>query len=363
MITPLEFAARYHRYEVILPLLKGGALDYPDINASVLHEVSNLPSYESWATGGLLGLRPDEAAGLCTSILLDWCPHLLEQGDTSGYGTTPLMTACYYHSQVVVQCLIERKCNINARSPFEYDGRTALNFYSNNQLTYVDNDILDLLHMAGADLELCSASGKTPLHFAARDDNVRVARRLLELGAQLDSKTNEELTPLHTAAIYGATHAGQLLIDAGADLYAQHERGTLNEKDWSGLTPLAMAISRRQRDFVDLLLEDRYHLDPVARPATADTIVHFAVPEQNPDLLHFILRFSRLKVKELLDHRNLKGVTALHLAAGNRSRQKHIELLIDAGVDVSLTLDTGHTVLDIMYQTRELVRTEIDQGM
>lgn len=114
MITPLEFAVRYHRYEVILPLLKGGALDYPDINASVLHEVSNLPSYESWATGGLLGLRPDEAAGLCTSILLDWCPHLLEQGDTSGYGTTPLMTACYYHSQVVVQCLIERKCNINA---------------------------------------------------------------------------------------------------------------------------------------------------------------------------------------------------------------------------------------------------------
>ncbi|KIM82919.1 hypothetical protein PILCRDRAFT_88233 [Piloderma croceum F 1598] len=170
LLTPLEYAARYHCYKVIKQLLDGRAMDNPDINALVLHEVSNLPTYESWAISGLLNVHPNKLADLCTSMFLDWHFSLLDQEDELGF--TPLLMACYYHSTAVVKCLIKQGCNANAQTPFENDGRTALNMYSNNQLAYADNDILELLHVAGANLELGSASGMKPLHYAARDNNL-----------------------------------------------------------------------------------------------------------------------------------------------------------------------------------------------
>jgi ankyrin repeat protein len=363
-LTPLEYAARYHRYEIIQRLLENRAChDSGDSNtdALVLHEVSNLATYESWTIDGLLNLRPNEAAGLCTMVLLDWDASLLEQEDE--IGATPLMTACYNHNRAVVKCLIERGCNVNARTPFEYDGRTALNLYSNNQLAYADDDILDLLYAENADLELGSASGMKPLHYAARDNNMRFAKRLLELGVQLDARTHRGLTPLHCAASYGATDVGQLLMDSKADLYAQSETGAPHEKNGSGLTPLAMAISQNQKEFIDLLLNDRYNLDPIAKPTSADTIIHFAITAHQPDILRRVLMFSKLKDKALLNRKNLKGVTALHLAAGSISRQEHIKLLIKAGADVNIVSCTGHTTLDIAHQTRELVRARINHGM
>jgi len=293
-------------------------------------------------------------------MFLDWCFSLLDQEDELGF--TPLLMACYYHSTAVVKCLIERGCNVNAQTPFENDGRTALNMYSNNQLAYADNDILELLHAAGADLELGSASGMKPLHYAARDNNVRVAKRLLELKATLDARSDYGLTPLHHAAAYGATDVGRLLVDWKADLYAQHEKGTWNEEDWSGLTPLAVAVSRHHKGFIDILLEDTYNLDPIARPTSADTIIHFAITEHSPDLLRYVLSIPKLNSTTLLNRKNLKGVTALHLAAGNMSRQQHIELLINAGADANLISDSEHTTLDITYQTREQVKTGIEQG-
>lgn len=361
-LTPLEYAARYHRYHIIKQLLESRALDNPGVNALVLHETSNLPTYESWAISGLLNIPPSDLAGLCTSTFLDWRFSLLDQEDELGF--TPLLMACYYHSTGVVKCLIERGCNVNAQTPFENDGRTALNMYSNNQLAYADNNILDLLYAAGANLELGSASGMKPLHYAARDNNVRVARRLLELNVTLDARTKLGQTPLHHAAIYGATEVGQLLVDWQADLYAQDgSHNSWNDAGWGGLTPLTMAISCHKKGFIDLLLEDRLNLDPIARPTSADTIIHFAITEHSPDMLRYILRFPKLNSTALLNRKNLKGVTALHLAAGNISRQKHIELLIQACADVQLVSDSGHTTLDIAYQTRKRVRTGIEQGM
>ena len=96
--------------------------------------------------------------------------------------------ACYYHIPAVVKCLIEQRgCNVNAQTPFENDGRTALNMYSNNQLAYADNDILDLLHSAGADLELGSASkGRGRYIMPLETIMYGLRRRLLELGATLE---------------------------------------------------------------------------------------------------------------------------------------------------------------------------------
>jgi ankyrin repeat protein len=360
MLTPLEFAARYHRYDVVQALINYGALDDPAENKQVLHEVSTLENYHSWAASGLCNSCPDEGSRLCALALLKRRPSLLEQGDSCYQ--TPLLTACFYHNRAVVKYLIGCCCDVNTKTPDKYDGRTALNMCSNNQLTYADDDILDLLHEAGADLELGSASGLKPLHFAARDENVRVAKKLLELGAKLDSRSDYGLTPLHSAAQYAATGVGRLLLDSGANPYAQHGRGTFNDREWSGLTPLAIAASTPQKGFIKLLIEDTYNLDAIARPSNADTVIHFAITNESAEMLQRLLQFPKLRTRELIDRKNLKGVTALHLASGNILRHKHIELLINAGADINLPTSTGHTALDIAYKTQKSVEEGLERG-
>jgi len=132
------------------------------------------------------------------------------------------MTASYNHCETVARRLISAGCDVNARTPPEYDSRNALNLYSDDQLFYEDDKIIDLLHAAGVDLEQGSTSGKKPLHFAARENNVRAARGMLELGARLESRRGCGETPLHTAALYGPVEAGRFLLEIGAEKMVEH---------------------------------------------------------------------------------------------------------------------------------------------
>jgi len=102
-----------------------------------------------------------------------------------------------------------------------------------------------------------------------------------------------------------------------------------DEWSWGGLTSLALAVSRSQKAFVNLPLED------------------------NPYVLRRVLGFHKAKAKEILDRNNLSGVGALSITASIDSRQEHIELLVEAGADVSIAPDTGHTMLDLVYERSE----------
>ena len=128
--------------------------------------------------------------------------------------------------------------------------------------------------------------------------------------------TNYGMTPAR-GCVLRSYRCGEGFFDGlgGRPLRTKHTRGSFNSEDWHGLTPLSMAISRHQRGFIDLLLEDKYNLDPIARPTSADTIIHFAVTEHSSSLLRYVLTFPKLNSTALLDRKNLKGMTALHLAA------------------------------------------------
>jgi ankyrin repeat protein len=269
------------------------------------------------------------------------------------------MLASYHHCETVVQRLISAGCDVNARTPPEYDSRNALNLYSDDQLSYEDDKIIDLLHAAGADLEQGSTSGKKPLHFAARENNVRATRRLLELGARLDSRRGYGETPLHTAALYGSVEAGRLLLEMGANRMAEHWEGGLNSR-WKGLTPLAFAGSRLQKGFIELLIEE-YGVAPLARPRTRDTIVHFAISNTGEDMLKMLLDIPKLKRQDVLNQKNDKGIAPLHTACGN-GRQPHVELLVKAGADINQLTDSGHSPFDLAYHARASMREAIVQG-
>jgi hypothetical protein len=90
---------------------------------------------------------------------------------------------------------------------------------------------------AGADIDAAFvapgvlASGATPLHIAILSDQRKVARFLINKGANINTPTKDQHggTPLHWAAVLGRVEIARQLIDAGANV---------NDMDKNGNTPL-----------------------------------------------------------------------------------------------------------------------------
>ena len=105
-----------------------------------------------------------------------------------------------------------------------------------------------------------SASGETPLHYAAQGVQGRssinslslsnIARLLLEHGADISAQDGERSTPLHRAVQKGRVEVVQVLLEHGADVGA---------KDRNGKTALKMAkqvVSNERRDEIMRLLSE-----------------------------------------------------------------------------------------------------------
>jgi ankyrin repeat protein len=73
---------------------------------------------------------------------------------------------------------------------------------------------------------------KTPLHEAARYENLEMVRELIANGADVNAKDHCNSTPLHNAARYGYLEIVRELIANGADV---------NTKNNYGCTPLHYA--------------------------------------------------------------------------------------------------------------------------
>lgn len=70
----------------------------------------------------------------------------------------------------------------------------------------------------GADPNVTASNGTTPLHFAALQGNINLARLLLSRGVQTTALNEFGITPLHCAAYSGKVDIIQLLADHGVPL-------------------------------------------------------------------------------------------------------------------------------------------------
>ena len=90
-------------------------------------------------------------------------------------------------------------------------------------------------------------SGDAMLHAAGKYDKPKVAKLLLEVGANVNvrNKITQE-TPLHVAAYRGAAIVTEMLLERGADPMAL---------DKGGVTPLDVAARQNHKEVVALLLK------------------------------------------------------------------------------------------------------------
>jgi hypothetical protein len=121
--------------------------------------------------------------------------------------------------------------------------------------------------------------GQTPLHVAAFNDHVDVAKLLLEDKADVNAKSNNGSTPLHLAAAKGNKDMVELLLDSKADVDA---------KDNDGWSPLHSAVTYSRKDVEDFLRQHGAQ-DPLApKPAAAAAATEKAPPKETGKDSQFI---------------------------------------------------------------------------
>lgn len=356
-VSPLEYGIARQKINVGQILICQGALKLEKPENNVLLELGSNLTPEIWITMAATRLNRENLATRCLDIVLSQDEKLINIPGEGGF--TPLMSAAQYHDHTMLKAMLKRGSHVNCQTSPDYDGRTALNLITENKMEQPSNDTtLELLLEAGADLtQRTTPGGKLVIHFAARDDNIVVAEKLLKLqrpGTEVDARTSGfGQTPLHIACQYGSSRVATLLIRHGANLEAMHEQGTFNAWDWDRLTPIAMAACMKRQSMVKLLVDSGS--SGLARPPSKHSVLHLAVAE--PDggmMLRMLLGIQRLGDNpSILNSQANGGITPLHLCAGNFARAEYVSLLLRAGADAKLCTDSGHSILDAALATRK----------
>jgi ankyrin repeat protein len=261
---------------------------------------------------------------------------------------------------------------------FDLDAINELKDERGNLLTYAfaaitDKYNLDLMITLGADINTRDYIGQTALMKAAGAGNTEAVKLLIEKGANLDVKINNDpiliwsiknnktditiallkkggdvnakdnvgWTPLHYAAPHSHVAIVKLLIEKGADI---------NAKDNAGWTPLHAAAKNGKTEAVKLLIEKGANLE------TRDNFNRTA-------LMLALLNGNTEAIKLLIDAKDNTGYTAL-MHAAREGKTEAMQLLIEKGADISAKANDGNTALmtAVIYNYPKVVKLLIENG-
>ncbi len=146
-------------------------------------------------------------------------------------------------------------------------------------------------------------------------NDLQLIQRLLRAGIDPNQPNQQGWTPLHKAAHTGFTDAVDLLLAAGADLYAETKKGS---------TAIVLALRNNQAAAVDLLLS---HYQPEHSRDLSVLLVQ-AVRDDNSEMVAKLLAMGISP-----DIRNNRGDALLHVAVDEEVSDQTLKLLLAAGAD------------------------------
>ena len=216
---------------------------------------------------------------------------------------------------------------------------------------YDEDEVLEhalLLSKLGVEINRCNGNDETPLHLAMGRNRFRLAEFLLEHGADVNAENNRGMTPLcmlPTTWIYdeGAVlDYALLLLKHGAEV---------NKRDKDNQSPLHLATIRiRRSKLIRFLLE--HGADPNAQNIQGMTPLHMLPQSQMYDD-GTVLDYARLLLQHgagvnKLDKTNQ---TPLHLAT-QMNQLRLAELLIEHGADANAENNEDKTPFQMLLEIR-----------
>lgn len=108
-------------------------------------------------------------------------------------GTTPLFEAARRGDFATASFFVESGADVNARN---LDGKVPLNPALTNRRSDTHVEVIKLFLSRGARVDVKGYCGRTPLHQAAANNNIRGAKLLLRYGADVNALDENGCTPL-----------------------------------------------------------------------------------------------------------------------------------------------------------------------
>ncbi|MBM3300636.1 MAG: ankyrin repeat domain-containing protein, partial [Deltaproteobacteria bacterium] len=181
-----------------------------------------------------------------------------------------------------------------------------------------DVDKTEQLLNAGADVNARDDENNTPLVISADQGHASVVGLLVSRGADLEAKNQQRVTALGAACDKGRTDVVELLLTHGANVHT---------KTAEGLTPLALACRTGNSDVVKLLLASGADLK--SRTILGKTPLLIAASEGHADVVKLLVeRGADVNAKDL------EAARAWTVAA-RHGHGRMVEFLVRNGADVN----------------------------
>ena len=241
-----------------------------------------------WAT-----IRVDESA-VRTLLAFGADPNI-----SDSYGCTPLH---FVTSVGICKLLLDAKVNVNARNA--YYGRTALHTYNTRR----EVGVIDMLVQAGIDVNAQCSGGETALMNATYNPSTRIARRLLELGADVNATNRSSgYSALHFATEYDRSEILTDLLNRGADYKKRTESGRTVlhlAACYSGTKTLSI-LSKANLEGLDMALRDQN--GKTAADYLSKRCILVEIEESMRDEFHTLLRTGSSRTMDTI------GLSRSHL--------------------------------------------------
>jgi ankyrin repeat protein len=331
-LTPFQFAATRNNVEAMKFLVAHGA------NVNLKNHKGNTALHEASKSGKLAAidflLKHDgvhmeaenndrDTALHCGASYL--CPS-----------ETDCSTLARSMSSEMTEVLLEHGANAHAKNQH---GLTALHIAAEKG----DIKMAKLLVEHGADvMDEDLRANDTPLHFAASKGRAEVTQWLLLQGANVHVKNRSNLTPLHMAADAPPRELGAAIDARVAVMEALVEHGA-QVQDSEGETPLHIAASKGHEKLTRWLLENGS--DVHALNSKRCTPFRNAAVAADVRAMEMLLEYGADVMAA-----DSKGCTALHIVASLCEHAKHehmatMEWLLQHGADMTAINCNGYNAL------------------
>ena len=176
----------------------------------------------------------------------------------------------------------------------------------------------------------------TPLYVAVQDEDLKMARLLIDHGARVNTRSSDELgyTALHVAASVGHIGMAELLLRNG---------GRADVRDGAGLTPLFVAATAANHEMMSLLVERGADLN--ARTEGGAPLLTAAITAGDSETATILL-------EEGADPNVEAGERPLNLAV-RQGKQELVETLLAAGADPDGVGLSGATALEVAMRQND----------